>query len=148
MDQIGYEIRTEYTWNKTNAAPCWTGRNPTESTENIIWASKGKGWTYNLHYAKSINDGKNIRNVITTSLTPQREKEYGKHPTQKRLEGLTDILINLHSNQGDIVLVPFCGSGTEIVGAQMLNRNWISFETNPEYIETANKRLDSLYIDY
>lgn len=147
MDQIGYEIRTEYTWNKTNAAPCWTGRNPTESTENIIWASKGKGWTYNLNYAKSINNGKNIRNVITTSLTPQREKEYGKHPTQKRLEGLTDILINLHSNEGDIVLVPFCGSGTEIVGAQMLNRNWISFETNPEYIETANKRLDSLYID-
>ncbi|MED1874853.1 DNA-methyltransferase [Brevibacillus borstelensis] len=147
IEKIGLQIRTEYTWYKTNAAPCWTGRNPTESTENIIWASKGSGWTYNLDYAKSLNDGKNIRNVIVKSLTPPREKKHGKHPTQKPLEGLTDILINLHSNEGDIILVPFCGSGTECVGAEMLNRHWISFETNPEYIVTANKRLDSLYIE-
>ncbi|STO12749.1 Modification methylase DpnIIB [[Flavobacterium] thermophilum] len=146
IEKIGYDIKTHYTWYKTNAMPCLTGRNPSESTEQLIWAVKGKNWTYNLNYAKEINEGKNIRNVFITTQTPSKEKTYGKHPSQKRIEGLTDILINLHTNENDIILVPFCGSGTECVAARMLNRKFMAFETESKYIEIANKRLDNLEI--
>lgn len=143
-EKIGLSSKTIYVWHKRNPMPCLTGRNPTEATEFAIWLTKGKRWTYDLNYTKSINDGKNIRNVIETATTPPKEKGNGKHPSQKRLDGLTDNTIKLHSKEGDIVLIPFCGSGTECVASAMTKRNFISFETTPEYIEIANKRLDSL----
>ncbi|MCG5252605.1 DNA-methyltransferase [Brevibacillus agri] len=142
IDSLGLQIKTHYTWYKTNSMPCLTGRNPSESTEQLIWATKGSNWTYDLEYAKSINGGKNIRNVFMTTQTPQSEKKAGKHPSQKRGEGLTDMLIRLHSRENDIVVVPFCGSGTECVEAVRASRNFIAFETEPSYIEIANKRLD------
>lgn len=129
---------------KTNPAPNWIGKSPCAATEYLIWATKGAKPTYNLDYAKSINSGKNIKNVFQTSLTPPSEKKKGKFPCQKRLEGLTDHLINLHSNEGDIILVPFAGSGTECIASQINKRNWISFETNREYMELANMRLDDV----
>jgi len=141
IEKAGFTIRTEYVWYKTNAMPCITGRNPSESTEHLIWATKGKCWTYNLSYAKSINNGQNIRNIFTTIQTPQKERQHGKHPSQKRLEGLTDHLINLHSNPNDIIVVPFCGSGTECVAAAKSGRNYIAFELEEKYLEIAKKRL-------
>jgi site-specific DNA-methyltransferase (adenine-specific) len=144
IEKLGLQIKTHYTWYKTNAMPCLTGRNPSESTEQLIWAVKGSKWTYNLEYAKSINDGKNIRNVFITTQTPVSEKREGRHPSQKRIEGLTDILVNLHSNPGDTILVPFCGSGSECVAAKQYGRYFISFELESKYIEIANKRLDNV----
>lgn len=147
LEKIGFNIRTHYTWYKTNQMPCLTGRNPTESTEQLLFATKGAKWTYNLDYAKSINDGKNIRNVFITPITPPKEKKYGKHSAQKRIDGLTDHLVNLHSKENDIVLVPFCGSGTECLVAKEFNRKFLSFETESKYIEIANLRIESTYND-
>lgn len=144
LEKIGLEIRTIYVWHKRNPMPCLTGRNPTEATEFAVWATKGKRWTYNLNVAKEINDGKNIRNVIETTTTPPSEKTQGKHPSQKRLNGLTDVLIKLHSNEDDIVLIPFCGSGTECVAAVKENRRFITFERESKYIEIANQRLENV----
>lgn len=141
LEQAGFDIKTIYTWYKTNAAPNFTGRAPTETTEFCIWAVKGKGWTYNLDYAKRINEGKNIRNVLTTSLTPPKEKTCGKHPSQKRLDGLTEHLVQLHSNENDIVVIPFAGSGTEIIACIGSNRNVIGYELEREYIDIINKRI-------
>lgn len=142
MDRVGFNIRTKYEWKKKNPPPNFMGNAPHFATESIIWATKGKSRTYNLDYAKKINNGKNIQNVIETALTPQKEKKFGKFPCQKPLE-LTLKLINLHSNKDDIVLVPFVGSGTECVAADIAGRNFIAFERMPEYIELANMRLDN-----
>ena len=68
------------------------------------------------------------------------ELKFGKHPTQKPIR-LIKRLIALTTQPGDIVLVPFCGSGTECVAAKMLARDFVSFEINDEYIELANSRL-------
>ncbi|ADU32498.1 DNA-methyltransferase [Evansella cellulosilytica] len=144
MEQTGYDMKPFYIWEKSNPAPSWSGRLPTTSTEYLLWGTKGKNWTYNLDYAKSINNGKNIKNVFKTSLTPPKEKKKGRFPCQKRIEGLTDHLVKLHSLKGDIILVPFCGSGTECVVAKMYGRDFISFETKPEYIVLANNRLDDI----
>lgn len=50
-------------------------------------------------------------------------------------------LIKLLSREGDIVLDPFCGSGTTCLAAKTLNRNYLGIELNPEYIALANERL-------
>lgn len=141
MEQIGFKVKMQYIWKKRNPPPSFLGTNPTFATESIIWATKDDKYEYNLDYAKTINNGKNISNVFETALTPQREKKHGRFPCQKPLE-ITIKLIKLHSKANETVLIPFCGSGTECLASVLTNRNFISFETNREYIELANNRLD------
>jgi site-specific DNA-methyltransferase (adenine-specific) len=50
-------------------------------------------------------------------------------------------LIKLLSKENDIVLDPFCGSGTTCVAAKNLKRKYIGIEINPEYVQLANERL-------
>ncbi|MEK5478764.1 site-specific DNA-methyltransferase [Paenibacillus sp. FSL R5-0407] len=142
IERTGLTVRAKYEWRKKNPPPNFSGNAPHFATESIIWATKGKSRTYNLHFAKKINGGKNIQNIIETALTPQREKKFGKFPCQKPLE-LTIKLIQLHSHKDDIILVPFCGSGSEAVAAEIVGRNFITFEREPAYIELANMRLDN-----
>lgn len=54
------------------------------------------------------------------------------------------FLIEAFTNKGDIVLDPFCGSGTIAVACKLLGRNFICFEKNKEYYEMALKRLWSI----
>ena len=74
---------------------------------------------------------------------PDRGKSKTKHPTQKPA-AICDRIINISSNAGDVVLIPFAGSGSECVSAAKLKRDFIGFELEPEYIEIANQRLESL----
>lgn len=50
-------------------------------------------------------------------------------------------LIKLLSKEGDLVLDPFCGSGTTCIAANTLGRNYMGIEINPEYVDLANERL-------
>ena len=69
---------------------------------------------------------------------------YG-HKTQKP-EDITDRIINASSNEGQLVYIPFAGSGSEIVSCIKNNRNYIATETNKEYIdEIINKRIENTY---
>jgi len=65
------------------------------------------------------------------------------HPTQKP-EKLLEIIVKASSNEGDVVLHPFFGTGTTGYVAQKLNRNWIGIEQNAEYLKMAEKRIQSL----
>jgi len=65
------------------------------------------------------------------------------HTIQKP-EKLIERIVKASSNEGDIVLDPFMGVGTTAVVCKKLNRNFIGFEINPNYIELANKRLKKL----
>ncbi|MBE7089469.1 MAG: site-specific DNA-methyltransferase [Clostridiales bacterium] len=64
------------------------------------------------------------------------------HPTQKP-EKLIAKLILASSNEGDVVLDPFAGSGTTAVVAEKLNRKFICLERNPLYCAWAQKRLEN-----
>ncbi|MSQ31691.1 MAG: site-specific DNA-methyltransferase [Dehalococcoidia bacterium] len=63
------------------------------------------------------------------------------HPTQKP-ELVLERIIKASSNVGDVVLDPFMGSGTTAVVAERLNRRYMGFELNPEYVMLAMKRLE------
>jgi DNA modification methylase len=62
--------------------------------------------------------------------------------TIQKPEKLIERIVKASSNEGDIVLDPFMGVGTTAVVCKKLNRNFIGFELNPDYIELANKRLE------
>jgi site-specific DNA-methyltransferase (adenine-specific) len=65
------------------------------------------------------------------------------HPTQKNSD-LCMWLLRTYTNEGAIVLDNCMGSGTTAVAALNTNRKFIGFETEPAYIEIANKRIDDL----
>lgn len=65
------------------------------------------------------------------------------HPTQKPLELIKELIIK-HSNEGDVVLDCFSGSGTTGVAAIQTNRQFIGCEINPEYYEQSKKRIESI----
>ena len=64
------------------------------------------------------------------------------HPTQKPIEALTP-LIEAFTKPGDLVLDPFCGSGSTLAAAQRLRRDWIGIELDNGHYRTASKRLAS-----
>lgn len=65
------------------------------------------------------------------------------HPTQKPL-ALCDRLVKHFSNKGDLVLIPFAGSGSECVSALVNERNFLATEINPDYIEIAKNRIQKV----
>ena len=62
------------------------------------------------------------------------------HPTQKPIEALAP-LIEAFTKPGDLVLDPFCGSGSTLDAAQQLGRDWIGIELDNRHYHTASRRL-------
>ncbi|MCQ2352198.1 MAG: site-specific DNA-methyltransferase [Victivallaceae bacterium] len=69
------------------------------------------------------------------------KKDFGLHPTQKP-EKLMEFLIELTTIKGQTVLDPFAGSGTTLVAALKLKRQYIGFEKEKSYFDIAQKRLE------
>jgi DNA modification methylase len=69
--------------------------------------------------------------------------EFVGHPTQKPVN-LLSYLIQAYSNEGDIVLDPFMGSGSTIVASYINNRKYIGIDLEEEYINITNKRLKDI----
>lgn len=72
-------------------------------------------------------------------LNPKATERTG-YPTQKPLH-LMERLIQLTTNEGDIVLDPFCGSGTTLVAAKLLNRKYIGIDISEDALELTRQRL-------
>lgn len=71
---------------------------------------------------KEMNGGKQMKDVWTGSLTKPSEKVEGKHPTQKP-EYLLERIILASTEEGQVILDPFCGSGTTGVEAVKYGRS-------------------------
>ena len=84
--------------------------------------------------------GAKPKDVFDIPTTCNGMGEKTPHPTQKP-EELVRKLVLASSNEGDLVLDPFSGSGTTAVVAQQLHRRWLACERNPEYNQWAVRRL-------
>ena len=73
------------------------------------------------------------------NINPEKAKKIG-HPAPFPVE-LPKRFINLYSFKDDLVLDPFIGSGTTAVASKILQRNYVGYEINKDYIEIADKRL-------
>jgi len=121
-------------WHKYNAPPRFIMKAGfISSMEMILFAYKGKEPTFNKP-----KNYKDLLNVWITTQTPSSERV--GHPTQKPLS-LMKRIVKISSNEGDLVLDPFIGSGTTAIAARQLSRNFIGFELNPEYHKIAEARI-------
>lgn len=74
-------------------------------------------------------------------LNPKANERIG-YPTQKPIL-LLEKIIQLVTNEGDIVLDPFCGSGTTLVAAKLLNRKFIGIDISDDAIQLTHKRVNN-----
>ena len=155
MQELNFHLLNTVTWLKPNASPNLACRFFTHSTEFVIWASPSRkqplAHTFNYHDMKRENGGKQMRDVweiqpdgegeLWTIPTPAKsEKTEGRHPTQKPL-ALLQRIIAASSKPGDLIVDPFCGSGTTGVAAVLLDRRFIGIDTDGDYLALAKRRI-------
>jgi site-specific DNA-methyltransferase (adenine-specific) len=150
LQTLGYHILNDISWFKPNASPNLSCRFFTASHETLIWARKEKKGKHSFNYEAMKNGtfkkdtikvpGKQMRSVWAIGTPQKHEKRYSKHPTQKP-EKLLERIVMAASNEDEIVLDPFMGSGTTGVAAIRFGRRFIGIETEMEYFKIAENRL-------
>jgi DNA modification methylase len=90
------------------------------------------------------SEAKTLDNIWPIPLIPPADhKQKTDYPTQKP-EALLELIVQIYSNEGDIVLDAFMGSGTTCVSAQRWGRRWIGCDINKGAIQTTAKRLQGV----
>src|SRR5215475_7438889 len=148
LQDLRYWILNDVVWRKSNPMPNFRGRRFTNAHETLIWAARepgGKGYTFNYEALKAGNDGVQMRSDWTIALCTGEERLKtgdGKklHPTQKP-EALLARVILASSRPDDLVLDPFCGTGTTGAVAKRLGRRFVGIEREESYAGAAKKRL-------
>ena len=82
----------------------------------------------------------NVWTIGQSSVTNRGSKERTGYPTQKPL-ALLERVIKASSNEGDVVLDPFCGCATACVAAEKLDRQWVGIDLSPVAYTLVQERL-------
>lgn len=88
-----------------------------------------------------------VSDVWTDIHRIKHNKKRDPHPCQLPIH-LLDRLILLATDEGDVVLDPFSGTGTTAISAKRLGRKYIGFELDNEYIEISKKKLEAVEPNY
>ncbi len=145
LQKLDFKILNIITWQKTNPPPNFSCRYLTHSTEQIIWARKSAKHKHIFNYEvmRKLNNNKQMKDVWSFPAIAPWEKSCGKHPTQKPL-ALLIRLIAMATQMGSIVCDPFSGSATTGIAANLLNRDFIGFELEDEFLDIAKRRKNEL----
>jgi site-specific DNA-methyltransferase (adenine-specific) len=146
LQSLGYKILNDIAWFKVNPPPNLACRYFTHATETILWAktSEKAKHTFNYDVMRAMPDPAPNKQMLSLwRITPPAkvEKRYGKHPTQKP-EALLERIVLAASDPGQVVLDPFCGSGTTGVACIRHGRRFIGFDLEPEYLAVARQRFE------
>jgi site-specific DNA-methyltransferase (adenine-specific) len=144
MQQLEFKLLNDISWVKPNPPPNLSCRYFTHATETIIWAAKNKKSRHTFHYQqmKEIAGGKQMKSVWSVPPPETWEKKFGKHPAQKPL-ALLERIILASSNEGDLVLDPFMGSGTTLLSAFRLRRRAFGLDFEFQSVSLALRRICS-----
>ena len=147
MQDLGFWILNDIIWLKSNPMPNFKGTRFCNAHETILWATKSEKqskYTFNYKALKAGNEDLQMRSdwYLPICTGDERRKHNGEkaHTTQKP-EALLHRIIRACSNQGDVVLDPFFGTGTTGAVAKKLRRKWIGIEREDTYIQVANERI-------
>ena len=148
--QIGFLMRGEIIWQKSkgaNANFAWgswlSPSNPVIrdiheyclvfSKDSMKNSTKGESTIEKEEFMEST--------LSIWNISPARAKKIG-HPAPFPVE-LAKRFINLYSFKNDLILDPFIGSGSTAIAAKLLNRDYIGYELNPEFVKIAKNRLEN-----
>jgi modification methylase len=148
LQDLRFWILNDVVWRKSNPMPNFRGRRFTNAHETLIWAARdpgAKGYTFNYEALKAGNDGVQVRSDWTIPLCTGEKRLKGSdgkklHPTQKPETLLARIML-ASSRPDDLVLDPFCGSGTTGAVAKRLRRRFIGIERESAYAAAAQARI-------
>jgi DNA modification methylase len=166
----GWFLRSEIIWHKPNPMPESIEDRPTKSHEQVFLLSKSRRYHYDgaaiaeeatkrapgnkgprkyslagdekhrtaagLERIREGSEKRNRRDVWTIPVQPFLGAHFATFP-----EALVEPCILAGSAKGDLILDPFCGSGTVGVVALRHGRKFVGIELNPEYAEMARKRI-------
>jgi len=132
FNKYGLKARTIITWHKTNPVPSFRKRNFLSSCEFIVVGSKGSSKVANFLFQKEMHNFFESPNASIYKKT--------NHPTEKPID-LIKWIIEIGSNENDVVFDPFLGSGTTAIVCKKFNRHFIGFEVNKKYYDISLKRL-------
>lgn len=162
MFEIGLDYRRQIIWYYENGFAGYSDRTLAAHYEPLLWFSKGAHYTYHpirepykseerLKYKIKKNgkvwtpnpEGRLAGDVwrFPTLAGRRFREEKVDHPTQKPLS-ITLRIVKHFSNIGELVVVPFAGSGTECLAALIERRHFIGYELNPDYVKIALARID------
>ena len=147
MQDLGFWILNDIIWLKSNPMPNFRGTRFCNAHETILWAAKSEKQTkyvFNYQALKAGNEDLQMRSDwrLPICTGEERRKLNGEkaHTTQKP-EALLHRIIRACSNQGDVVLDPFFGTGTTGAVAKKLRRKWIGIEKEETYRQVAELRI-------
>lgn len=120
-------------WQKINPVPSFT-KCYGFSIEYILWfVKKGKPYSFNKEFRFD------YKNIFITNVNGWKQT---KHPTEKPYN-LIKSLIQTHSNENDLIVDIFLGSGTTGVVCKEVNRSFIGIEKEKNYFDMAEKRINN-----
>ncbi len=151
LQDLGFWILNDIVWRKSNPMPNFRGRRFTNAHETLIWATRDaakRDYTFNYEALKAGNDDVQMRSDWFIPLCTGEERlkgEDGKklHPTQKP-EALLARVIMAASRPDDLVLDPFCGTGTTGAVAHRLRRRFVGVERDRNYAAAARARIEAV----
>ena len=135
MEKSGLIVKDRVIWEKSNPMPRNRDRRYISNCELSSWYTFPKAkWTFNRQ------DEKYQKMIFTfPSESGGAFKRY--HTSQKSLK-LMEEIIKIHTNENDVVLDPFMGSGTTGVACMNLNRRFIGIEKEEKYFNIAKERIE------
>ncbi len=148
-----FELQNWIIWDRVKGRGA--RRNFTSTREDILWFTFRKAKDYTFNKIDS-NIPKKTKGMGTKNGRPNRalsnvwtdispivpwSKERVDHPTQKPV-ALIERIVTIFSNEGDLVLDCFSGSGTTAVACKNLNRRFICFDDDERYCALARRRLN------
>jgi site-specific DNA-methyltransferase (adenine-specific) len=140
LRSLGFKIINSLVWEKPDPPPNALHAAFTHAHETLLWATKGKGYTFNYDLINTLDPQAQISSVWRIPAVPKRERLQGYHPTQKPLRLIRRALV-ASTREGELVFDPFCGSGTTGVAAKELGRFFVGAELEEEFCELAARRI-------
>jgi len=153
-EELGFHFNSWITWTYTQGIGKTRGFSPRH--DDILMFTKNKQYKFNLDsirvpqkYYRSVNNmrGANPGNIWEFSHIHYCQANRQEHPTQKP-EALFERMILASSDEDDVVLDPFCGSGTSLRVCQQTRRRGIGIEIYKDYVNMINERLSKSFYGF
>lgn len=129
--QVTWLLRNEYLWVKKNAIPNGAKDRSSPATERVYFFVKSKKYYFNTDVARKL-----LPNDVIMCNTRPFKKHQASFP-----EKLIDPFIQCLSRPGDVILDPFCGSGTVPYLAKKRGRSFIGIDLSEESCKMAEERI-------
>lgn len=125
-EEVFGQVKNVLVWDRCDPGLGWRYR---PAWESIIIAYKGDQKTWNGASTQT--------NILRY---PRIIPKAGEHPTPKPVS-LMGRLVEDNTNEGELILDPFCGGGPTLEASELLKRRWIGFDLEPRYVRLSTERM-------